>query len=162
MRSRPATGTALLRGMSCLSAPHRGEVYAANLHSRKDVGSSAHSANHLPCGSRSAATAEAGGSVLLLEEDSMRRPQRPGFQHAPKRALQPPGNSPSRIAGNRRLCRNLRQVSQDISRLHCSVLCLRVASLAIENSASLVKKLCRTGIACGKNRKSWNQSYKVH
>ena len=54
--------------------------------------------------------------VLPCVEDSVRRPQRPGNQFAPKRFLEePPGNSPSRIARNRRLCRNARQGSQNIS-----------------------------------------------
>ena len=54
--------------------------------------------------------------VLPCVEDSVRRPQRPGNQFAPKRFLEePPGNSPSRIARNRRLCRNARQGIQNIS-----------------------------------------------
>src|SRR5262249_28057189 len=54
--------------------------------------------------------------VLPCVEDSVRRPQRPGNQFAPKRILEePPGNSPSRITRNRRLCRNALQGLQNIS-----------------------------------------------
>ncbi len=136
--------------MSCLSAPHRGEVYAANRHSRKDADSSAHSANHSPCGSRLAATAEAGGSVLLLEEDSVRRPQRPGVQHAPKRAFRTPRQF---TLENRREPPTLPQSPAGLSR-H---LTLALLSTLLEGCIARNRKLAR---ACEETVEDWDCLWK--
>ena len=64
----------------------------------------------------------------------------------------PPVDSPSRITGHRRLCRNAWQNTQE--RLAClRALCLNVVCGAIENPRAVVQKLWMMGTSCGNARK---------
>jgi len=83
-----------------------------------------------------------------------RRPQRPGNQHALARISGfSPGNSPSRITGCRWLCRNHSTMSGNLT-FRCKSVSGGAARLAIQKRTAAVKKLWRTGLPCGRMRKT--------
>jgi len=91
-------------------------------------------------------------SVLLSKEDSLRRPQRPGF---PNRAEARFWITPQQFTLEN--CREplaLPQFQQSKHLTHAlGTLCLTTEPPAIEKLALLVHKLCRTQILCGKHWK---------
>src|ERR1700756_4848292 len=127
MRSRPATWTALvlrtiLWSISTHEAWWSSSFTRSPQSARDDVTRPTLFAKH----SSRRDPEHYGGRrpVLPCVEDSLRRPQRPGNQRAPKRVLEDlPGNSPSRITRNRRLCPQCPGRANRTSRLdgsHCA------------------------------------------
>jgi hypothetical protein len=105
------------------------------------------------CDHKPAAAAVASGPVPLQGEQNKRRPQRPGNPHALARVSGvSSGDSPSRAAGCRWLCRNHSAGCRNFTfSLHTLSACF--FRLAMKNPAALVQKLWTTGLPCGSARK---------
>lgn len=93
--------------------------------------------------------------VLPCVEDSVRRPQRPGNQFGAETLFwkNPPGNSPSRITRNRRLCRNA-LAGRTGHLASMSALCASRDPASSKNPRLVVQKLWMPAIPCGKRRKN--------
>jgi hypothetical protein len=84
----------------------------------------------------------------------------PGCREARRNAFprNPPGNSPSRTAGNHQLCRTLQQGLRHLT-YAVRALCLSRTTTATEKSCTVVRKLWRTEVLCGNGWKKWKETH---
>lgn len=73
----------------------------------------------------------------------------------------PPGNSPSRTAGNHQLCRTLQQGLRHLT-YAVRALCKKGYESATENWCSFVRKLWTAGIVCGRDWKTGKKLARGH